>query len=387
MKIVHIAPNSPYNDYWGYQENLLPKYQKYLGNDVTVITTNTEFENGSICKIPCSEYDLSDGVHIIRMQKKEYPHPFVTSIKSYLGVYSRLVDLEPDFIYFHGLISSTIFDVIRYKKEKPNCVIVQDNHMDYNIGYKVESLRDLAIRAYYRWQNRRTIPYVAKVYGVTPWRKRYAEEYFKIPKTKTDLLIMGADDEEVNFDKRVEIRDSVRNKYNIEDDTFFIVSGGKIDKRKKTIELMKAVSVRNNVRLVLFGSVSPDISDEFNALCECSSNIIFVGWVESNKVYDLFFAADLAIFPGQHSVLWEQACASKIPCVFEQWEGMDHINNGGNSDYINDVSEKTIGEKIDELHFTSKYYAMREVAQSHKTDIYLYSKIAEKSLECMYDRG
>ena len=36
MKIVHIAPNAPYNDYWGYQDNLLPKYHKKLGHDVTV---------------------------------------------------------------------------------------------------------------------------------------------------------------------------------------------------------------------------------------------------------------------------------------------------------------------------------------------------------------
>ena len=37
MKILHIAPNAPYNRGWGYQENLLPKYQKKLGHDVTVI--------------------------------------------------------------------------------------------------------------------------------------------------------------------------------------------------------------------------------------------------------------------------------------------------------------------------------------------------------------
>ena len=40
MKIVHIAPNAPYNDNWGYQDNLLPRYQKKLGHDVTVIITN-----------------------------------------------------------------------------------------------------------------------------------------------------------------------------------------------------------------------------------------------------------------------------------------------------------------------------------------------------------
>ena len=100
-------------------------------------------------------------------------------------------------------------------------------------------------------------------------------------------------------------------------------------------------------------------------------------------MYQYFFAADLVFFPGQHSVLWEQACASKVPCVFEKWEGMDHVNNGGNSDFVTPVNVNTISEKIEELCFTEKYYQMKNIAESDATDIYLYSKIAEKSLECV----
>lgn len=52
MRIVHIAPNAPYNNYWGYQENLLPKYQKKLGHEVILIVSNTEHKNGKIVEIP-----------------------------------------------------------------------------------------------------------------------------------------------------------------------------------------------------------------------------------------------------------------------------------------------------------------------------------------------
>lgn len=41
MRIVHICLQAPYNDYWGYQDNLLPKYHRKSGHDVTVITTST----------------------------------------------------------------------------------------------------------------------------------------------------------------------------------------------------------------------------------------------------------------------------------------------------------------------------------------------------------
>ena len=89
----------------------------------------------------------------------------------------------------------------------------------------------------------------------------------------------------------------------------------------------------------------------------------------------------MVFFPGQHSVLWEQACASKVPCVFEKWEGMDHVNNGGNSDFVTPITEEKIAEKIEMLKFTAKYFKMKSIAESKATDIYLYSNIAKKSLE------
>ena len=145
---------------------------------------------------------------------------------------------------------------------------------------------------------------------------------------------------------------------------------------------MESVRTVSNVKLLVFGNIAESIKPKFDSIRNESDNIIYIGWIDADKVYDYFFAADLVVFPGQHSVLWEQACASKVPCVFEKWEGMDHVNNGGNADFVSPVSVETLREKIEELKFTPKYFEMKSVAESEKTDIYLYSKIAEKSLEC-----
>ncbi len=164
------------------------------------------------------------------------------------------------------------------------------------------------------------------------------------------------------------------------------MTGGKIDIKKKIHVLMNAVNNLDDVKLLIFGSVNEDIEKEFYDLLNNHSNVIYVGWVKSENVYDYFFAADLIFFPGQHSVLWEQACASKTPCVFEKWEGMDHVNNGGNSDFITPITVETLIDKIKDLKFTSKYYSMKSIAESDKTDIYLYSHIAMKSLECVVNQ-
>ena len=383
MRIVHIIPNAPYNDYWGYQDNLLPKYQRQLGHEVTVIATNKEQQNGKVVEIPCAEYFLDDGVYVIRRKIKKYPHRVLTNLKSYIHVYDVLVDIKPDLVFFHGLLSSSIFDAIKYKKKNSKCVIVQDNHLDYNIGYPDGGLKHRLIRTYYRLKNKKSIRYVARVYGVTPWRKTYAEEYFKIPPIKTDVLIMGADDAKIDFKNRCKIKQSIREKYNVQPDEFFIVTGGKIDQNKKIDLLMEAVKYQNKTKLLIFGDVLDDVKQIFDSLIKDSSNIIYAGWVDSGDVYQYFLAADLVVFPGQHSVLWEQACATKVPCLFQKWEGMDHVNNGGNSDFVSPVTVNNLVRKIGELHFTEKYYHMKSIAESKATDVYLYSQIARKSLECV----
>lgn len=384
MKIVHIAPSAPYNDYWGYQDNLLPKYHKKMGHDVTIITTNTMHEGGNIIETDCSDYVLNDGVRVIRLKRKQYPNTVLTNLNSRLSVLDYLNDIRPDFIFYHGLVSTTIYEVIKYKKSvNPQCVIVQDNHLDYNIGRNCTNFKEYVIRSFYRYINQKSIPYVSKVYGVTPWRKTYAEEYFCIPSNKTDVLIMGADDEKIDFANRESIRCRIREEYKVADSKFLIVTGGKIDKKKKIHTLMEAISGIDGVKLLVFGNVKDDIKEEFERLLSENSNIIYIGWVDADKVYDYFFAADLVFFPGQHSVLWEQACAAKVPCVFEKWDGMDHVNNRGNSEFVSPINIKNIRDKIEELHFTNRYFQMKNVAESCNTDIYLYSKIAEKSLECV----
>ena len=385
MKIVHIAPNAPYNDGWGYQENLLPKYHAKMGHEVVLIVLNKTHSEGKIVDKDCGSYVSSDHFRVIR-RKNIVPHVFkLDCFFSRIGVYDLLEKIKPDFVFYHGLVSSTIFQVTRYKRlVNPNLVIVQDNHLDYNIGFG----RDMPLKHKLLVFKYRTIyalndKYISKVYGVTPWRRDYAIDVFGVPKEKTDVLIMGADDEKIDFAHRNEIRVSIRDKYGIKSDEFLIVTGGKIDKKKNIVTLMNAVANFSKIKLLVFGIVLEDVKKEFDALIRQYENIIYIGWVDSDKVYDYFFAADLVFFPGQHSVLWEQACASKVPCVFEKWEGMDHVNNGGNSDFVSPATVETIKKKIEELNFSSKYFEMKAIAESEKTDIYLYSKIAEKSLECV----
>lgn len=385
MKIVHIAPRAPYNDYWGYQDNLLPKYQKKLGHDVTMIITNTMHKDGKIVETDCSDYVLNDGVRVIRLKVKQYCNAALTNQNSKLPVYEYLKKIKPDFVFYHSLHGTTIFDVIKYKKKiNPKCVIVQDNHVDYNNCNDPGGLKGSICREYQRFINRIAGKYISKVYGVTPWRKTFAEDYYQIPKSKTDVLIMGADDEYLDLEHREEQRKKVRAQYKFADEDYVIVTGGRIDKEKNIDSLIRVCGrlKGQNVKLLVFGSVSPVFKDKFDEVLSETTNVTYIGWIDANKVYPYFFAADLVVFPGGHSVMWEQACASKTPCLFNYWDGMEHLDNGGNCVCASLKTEGEIEEEVRSLINTEKYRKMQGEAMSEKTDAYRYSNIAKKSLEC-----
>ena len=120
MKIVHIAPKAIYNDYWGFHENLLPKYHRKLGHDVTLIVSNLSHIDKSVGKVECADYRLEDGIRVIRRQFKKYLIHSLTSQNSWLEVFDLLVEIEPDYIFYHGLIGKTIYDVVKYKKNEKN---------------------------------------------------------------------------------------------------------------------------------------------------------------------------------------------------------------------------------------------------------------------------
>lgn len=382
MKIVHIAPNAPYNDYWGYQDNLLPKYHRKMGYDVTVITTNTAHKDGKIVEIDCGDYVLDDGVRVIRLKKKQYFNIVLTNLNSRLSVYEYLADIKPDIVFHHGLISTTIYDVIKYKKKiNPECVIFQDNHLDYNNMYRCNIIKEWICRLFYRHINRRSIPYVERVYGVTPWRKTYAEDYFRIPNNKTDILVMGGDDEKIHFDKMPELRTDIRKQLSLKDDDFVVITGGKIDPTKNIHLLMHAVSElnRDNLKLIVFGTPNNGIKSEIEKLSE-DKHIINIGWLDSEKAYDYFLASDLAVFPGTHSVLWEQACACGIPGVFKDWEGMHHIDVGGNCEFLHKDSKEEIKAVISSIFDDKeKYSEMKQAAEKSKKDFF-YSEIAKRAI-------
>ncbi|WRK53645.1 hypothetical protein SD457_00395 [Coprobacillaceae bacterium CR2/5/TPMF4] len=93
---------------------------------------------------------------------------------------------------------------------------------------------------------------------------------------------------------------------------------------------MKMINeLSNNIKLLVFGSIIDELIDEFNSLL--SNQVIYLGWLNQSEMINKLLIADLAIFPGRHSVIWEQACGLGIPIIVKNWKGTHHVDKGGNA--------------------------------------------------------
>lgn len=375
MNIVNICVNSPYTDGFLYQENLLPKYQKQIGNNVTVIACDYEYsESGEIRKSRQREFTDNNGVKVRRISASGKGR-----FKRFKSLYTEIGKANPDIIFCHMFQFLDLRKVIKYKKLHPDIKLYIDSHADF-----YNSARGLLSRKILHgiiWKNlaKKALPYTEKFYGVTPGRVDFLIRVYGVPNEKTELLPLCADDDLVQKMSDSNIRESVRKEFGISEGHTLLVTGGKIDRNKpQTLNLMRAVNKLNDksIKLIVFGSVDKKFGSEFFSLL--SDSVLYAGWKTGEEIYSIFAAADLAVFPGLHSVLWEQAVGMGKPCVFKRIPGFEHIDLGGNCMFFDDDSTdeyiKVISRAVKNIN------KMSAVTNKRGIPILSYKNIAKKSI-------
>lgn len=379
MKIVHVIIAAAYKEGYGYQENILPAKHVELGLDTYVVTFDKDYSKGI-------EYINDDGVKVTKLPINDSRSSRIRYVSSFTkktkGLLTYLENISPDIIFVHGLQSIDILYVCDYCAKHSDVKLYVDQHADY---YNTP-ITKFSTRIYHRivfgYIAKRLSKYAIKFWGVTPWRVDYLQKVYGLKPEKTDLLVMGGDENLIDWENRTVIKSHIRSKYDIPEDAFLIVSGGKID-RAKNIHLLIEAAARlreSNVFLIVFGSMTEDIRESCTPLFK--DNVKYIGWIDSKDVYPYFLASDLAVFPGTHSVLWEQSVACGVPGIFKDWNGgFSHVDCGGNARFINKITVDSLVQEIESIvKDSARYIAMSQVAQNKARTAFSYIEIAKKSI-------
>lgn len=380
MKIVHICM-SQYSDGWTYQENLLTKYHKILGYDVEVITSMFCYKEGKLVEDTRTDFIDINGVKVNRLKKKS--SGLLGKVSLYEHFYETLETIRADIIFSHGCQYKDTVNVIKYIKKYPKTKLFVDNHADFTNSATNFFSFNILHKIIWRHYAQILVPYTEKFWGVLPARVDFLTNVYGIPKTKCDLLVMGADDEFVEMAGTEEKIKSLRNKYKISENDFLIVTGGKIDKAKiQTVNLMEVVSKikEDNIKLMVFGAIDAEIKDQVMQWVD-GNKVMYVGWVTPEQSYQYFAAADLVVFPGRHSVFWEQVVGQGIPMIVKDWTGTHHVDVGGNVQFLKCSNTDEIRTLILKIYNNKEQYSdMKDVAQNKGKEVFSYKKISQRSI-------
>lgn len=385
MKVVHLCLGSFYPDNYSYQENLLPKFHKELGYEVEVIASTQSFdEHGKVCYLPnAGTYQNEYDIKVTRLPYKS-ENKIWKKLKRYQGTYAAIEKAAPDILFIHGGQFLDIDQVVKYLKKHPGVTVYVDNHADFSNSATNWISKNVLHKIIWKHTEHQIEPYTKKFYGVLPVRVEFLKNVYGLPAEKCELLVMGADDELVDNAKTSGARVRIRKQYDIKDNDFLIMTGGKIDQWKtQTLLLMQAVQNidRDNVRLIVFGSVTQELMDQVKSLAD-GTKVQYIGWVLSKDSYDYFEAADLVVFPGRHSVMWEQVTGQGKPMIVKDWPGTHHVDIGGNVRFLTQDSVEEIQSIIENLlNNLEEYQLMKTVAEEKGMLVFSYRDIAKRCIE------
>lgn len=328
MKITHVEDF--FHPDAGYQVNLLSRIHQADGHDVTIVTAELDkmpsFLTAFFGKDSIPQKDLAfareTGVRILRVPLIGF---YSGRAIFYPRVFKTVSSLTPDVVFVHGETSLTgiLFVLFSRWLKYP---IVLDSHM-----LEMASLN--RFREYFRAFYRRFITPIILRNNIPLIRvvdSDYVQKYLGIPLAHTDLLSFGTDTK--YFSPNREVRNTVRTKFGLGEDTFLVLYAGKLDQTKGSGFLSAAIQLKfssessrsRSIVFLIIGSSDGEYGAEIEREFQNSENRVIR--LPTQRYYDLaqyYQAADLAVFPRQCSMSFFEAQSCGLPILFEENE----INN------------------------------------------------------------
>lgn len=262
----------------------------------------------------------------------------------------------------------------------PQTTIYVDNHADYINSARNWLSLNILHRIIWRHFAKSIEPYTKKFWGVTPLRSLFLKEIYKIDKRKIDTLVMGVDIDSSEFDRKLEIRGEIRRSLGLNETNKVIINGGKLDVLKGTLILLESfIKITDpSYRLLLFGSISNEIANEISYFLKKDKRIIYLGWIEAKSIYKFLYASDVAVYPGTHSVLWEQTIGLGIPTIIKKWNGFEHLEINDSVRVLKKITVDLVLSCIIDFFENLEYFKKLGL---ENVNVFSYREIAKKSIE------
>lgn len=319
MKIMHCCLSNFYIDNYNYQENILPRLNILDGHDVLVIaSTETYIDNNRLGYIQPSEYFNDDNILVKRLPYRWLPSKYMQrKIRYYKGFEKTVLDFMPDVIMFHGTSSLDIITLKKIKKHNPEITIYLDSHEDFHNSARNFLSKYILHKIFYRNILQSSLPYIDKIFYVTYESLPFLTNLYGLPENLLEYYPLGG----IVVDERTRKakNNDIRKLHGISALDILLVHSGKMERKKRTFELVKALheTGARNMKLLIIGSMTPDVSNDVMPIIKNDNRIIYLGWKNGKELTDYLCACDLYVQPGTQSATMQNAlCCGSAAALF-----------------------------------------------------------------------
>jgi glycosyltransferase involved in cell wall biosynthesis len=319
MKIVHCCLSNFYIDGFSYQENELVAQHVADGHEVTVIASTETFSaDQRIAYCEPGEYLGTDGARVIRIPYRRFlPAAIMRKLRMHPGVLERLDSLKPDVILFHGTCGWELYTLARYKDQNPNTRLFVDSHEDFDNSARTWTSKWILHYLYYRVILRKCLPRIEQVLCVNMAAISFVRDFYGIPANKIAFYPLGG---RLLTDRMyAETRAAARIGLDVEAEDIVFLQSGKIDRRKKLLESVRAFMKLEcqDARFIIAGHLQDDIAEEVGALLRSDERIVFLGWKTPDELRALLCAADVYVQPGTQSATMQMSLCCRCAVILD----------------------------------------------------------------------
>lgn len=380
MKIVHICLASSFTENMSYQDNLLPEQNVLDGHEVIVISNCRKFSGGKEVYTEPEDRIIDNGIRLIRLEYDKVLTPFISGkVRKVKALYPLLEDLKPDIILFHGLAGWELLNSTRYKKKHPNIKLYVDSHEDAHNSATNFVSKYFLHKIVYRVIIQKSLFYIDKILFVSMEALSFIKGNYKIPEEITEFYPLGGN--VINDEQHQVKRRKIRNAMMLSDEDILLVHSGKLDKLKKTEDILRALAdVRSErLRLVIVGSIPEDMKPVLEPLIEADKRVNYVGWKTADELMEYLCAADVYVQPGGQSATMQNAiCCGCAMVLYPHKSHEPYLQ--GNGYYVKNIEDiKRVFQEIDDNPSVLK--KMSENSMKIARELLDYRKLAARLYE------
>lgn len=315
MRIIHVCLASHYTEGMNYQDNILPDVNSQDGHEVLIISNAQKYIDGKLVDTEEEEKNLKQNLRLIRIRYDKIFTEFISEkIRKVKKLYSILKNFKPDVILFHGMCAYELLTVSRYKKENPHIKLYADSHEDFINSARTFFSKNILHRLFYKRIALRCLKYIDKVLYISEETRIFLHDFYEIPSEKLEFFPLGGFI--IEEEEKKEIREKVRKELKISEEDLILIHSGKLDKLKKTKELLEAFFKlnSNNIYLIIIGNIPDDNRNLYNLIKE-DKRVKYLGWKSGDDLLEYICASDVYMQPGSQSSTSLTAVCCGLPIL------------------------------------------------------------------------